>query len=270
MAVYRPNAISNAGVVQGRRQEAHDFFRMIAQGSMQPLAPAGDAAALLMHDLLRHGDPAAAVGFFQTLPRMPVRPPPSASLVAVAVDAFVACGQWTDAAATLASGSRNSAAAPAAAVSLMCNMARTATALPRDAQELDVLVKTAHEVRGHPRHTTSSLQMTYSSTARTAAPLPRASAHLTLLRSAFTPVRSPPTNARASSHRGFHTLCQLSSALRRALPGQPVHYQAGRYTVQSSLSPQCDPKRAGDREARVGFTPQGQYHSAFSVHATAP
>lgn len=61
-------------MLQGRRQEAHNFFRSMAQGSMQPLSPSGDAAALLMVDLIRHGDAAAAVGFYQALPRLHARP----------------------------------------------------------------------------------------------------------------------------------------------------------------------------------------------------
>eukprot|EP00892_Ulva_mutabilis_P012355 jgi/Ulvmu1/9492/UM052_0062.1 len=130
----------------GRRQEAHDFFRALAQGAQQPLIPSGDAAALLMQDLLHHGDATAAIGFFQTLPRMPVRPQPSAGLVAVAVDAFVTCGRWPDAAATLASGARSGAAAPLATASLMCTMANTASSFSADSPELVSLVKTAIQV----------------------------------------------------------------------------------------------------------------------------
>lgn len=145
-----PHAPSTASALQGRRQEAHEFFRAMAEGSLQPLSPSGDAVALLMHDLLQHGDAPAAVGFFQALPRMPVRPPPSPALVAAAVDVFSACGRWSEAAAALASGARNAAASPAAAVGLMCNIARAAAALPQDAPQTAELLSTAHEAR--PRH----------------------------------------------------------------------------------------------------------------------
>ena len=145
-----PHASSTPCALQGRRQEAHEFFRAMAEGSLQPLSPSGDAVALLMHDLLQHGDASAAVGFFQALPRMPVRPPPSPALVSAAVDAFSACGRWSEAASALASGARNAAASPTAAVGLMCNIARAAAALPQDAPQTAELLSTAYEARPSP------------------------------------------------------------------------------------------------------------------------
>lgn len=139
--------------MQGRRQEAHDFFRAMVQGSMQPLMPSGDAAALLIQDLLEHGDAPAAVGFFQALPSLPARPMPSPALVAAAVDAFSACGQWPEAAAALASGSRSGTPSPAAAKALMFNLASAASTLAQGSPEAVELLKTAHEVRHAALHT---------------------------------------------------------------------------------------------------------------------